>query len=316
MSSPNILCISLTPALDRYVTVNNFEFGKVSRTTHVDERAGGKNINAARALIQIGGKPLVISTLGGHSGDAIIDGAREEGIELLSIRTASVTRQFTVIWDERQKILTQISERWNEVTSKEWQSFIDLIKKQIQSDKIFDVAVISGRMPPGVNVNEVTILVDSIMDANIPCFVDSAGEALSPLLQAKPTVVKVNNIEAGDYFGKPIKTIDAAAEACERMVAQGIEFCIITMGVNGAVGATKSGSYHVDVDSKGLWAVGSGDSFLGAMAVKRSQGESWLNTMIAGAAAGIANAHRQVAGLLDMDQFERGIKEIKPTRLT
>ena len=57
---PHILCISLSPALDRYITVNKFEIGKINRTAQVDERAGGKCINVSRAIRQSGGNPLVV----------------------------------------------------------------------------------------------------------------------------------------------------------------------------------------------------------------------------------------------------------------
>jgi fructose-1-phosphate kinase PfkB-like protein len=201
------------------------------------------------------------------------------------------------------------------LTSKEWEAFIDLVIQQIDGKTVFDAATISGRMPSGVKAEEVTSLVRVIMDANIPCFVDSAGDTLGPLLAAKPTAVKINNSEASNYFGQSVNTLHEAGIACRQVVSQGIELCIITMGIHGAVGATKSEAYHVEIDGKGLWPVGSGDSFLAAAAVKWAQRRSLLDGMIAGTAAGTANAHRQIAGLLDMERFERVLKDARYTKL-
>lgn len=315
MNPPNILCISLSPALDRYMTVNNLEFGKMSRTSFVDERAGGKGINVARAIRQVGGRPLVISSLGGHSGDQIINSACAESIDLVSIKTESGTRQYTVIWDEARKELTQLSESWSKVTPAEWQAYLELVTEKINSDVTFSAAIISGRMPAGVKPDEVTSLVKLLMDAHIPCFVDSAGDTLGSLIATKPTAVKINNSEAATFLSRPINTIQEAAAACRQLVTQGIELCIITMGVQGAVGATNAEAHHVEVDGTGLWPVGSGDSFLGALVVKWSQGGTLLDSLIAGAAAGTANAHCQIAGLLDMPRFERGLKEAHFTQL-
>jgi 1-phosphofructokinase family hexose kinase len=313
---PNILCISLTPALDHYMTLNNFEFGKINRCLHFADRAGGKSINGARAIQQVGGKPLVISALGGHRGNAIIDYAHKEGIDLLSICTESETRQYTEIWDGASQVSTYLSEQWSNVTPQEWISYIELINEQIRNNTKFDAAVIAGGLPPGVECEEIIPLVKIFMDAGISCFVDSAGDSLGPLLTARPTVVKINNNEASNYLGEGIESVQDAVKACKHFISQGIESCVITMGVQGAVGATKSAVYHVNINNKGLWPVGSGDSFLGAMAVKWAQGEPWLNTLIAGAAAGTANAHRRISGLLDMEIYEFGLKTAQFTQLS
>ncbi len=316
MSQPHILCISLTPALDRYVTVGNFTLGNTSRATFVDERAGGKNINAARAVRQVGGIPLAIAALGGHSGAAIIEAARREGIALVSTPTRCGTRQFTVIWDSDCEIMTQVSEPWSEVTSDEWSRYVDLIDAQLNSSIAFGAAAISGRMPPGVPVEEITSLIRTIKEAGIPCYVDAAGATLSPVLAAQPNGIKINNNEASEYLRTPVNSVQEAAEACKKIVSGGAESCIITMGIHGAVSATRSNIYHVAIDDQGPWPVGSGDSFLAALVVRLAQGKSWLDALIAGAAAGTANAHRQVAGLLDSEKFERGLKEAHCIRLS
>jgi fructose-1-phosphate kinase PfkB-like protein len=257
-----------------------------------------------------------MAALGGHTGDAIIEAARLEGIELVSTRTESKTRHYTVVWDPTRKILTQLAERWSDVSAREWASFIDTVAKQVTNRTSFGAAAISGRMPPGVAVEEVTALVQLITSQGIPCYVDAAGATLEPLLAAKPNGVKINNIEAGEYLRAPINSVQEAATACQQVISQGIESCIITMGVHGAVGATESAAYHVTIADPGPWPVGSGDSFFGALVVKQAQGESWLNALIAGAAAGTANAHRQIAGLFDIEQFERGLAEARCVRLS
>ena len=315
-AKPNILCISLTPALDRYVSVKTLEFGKINRFPGVIERAGGKSINGARAMKLIGGKPLVISALGGHRGNAIIDYAQQEGIDLLSVPTKSETRQYTEIWDETNQISTHLSERWSRLTSEEWAAYLQLIDDQIKSDTKYAAAVIVGGMPPGVDYEEGFKLVKMFTNAGISCFIDSAGDTLGPLIAAKPTVVKINHHEAGHFLGVDIKSIQDALKACESIISQGIKSCVITMESQGSVGITASKAYHVHYDNEGLFPVGCGDSFLAAMVVKWAQGDPWLNTMIAGTAAATANAQRRISGRLDMEVYRRGLKEVQYTQLS
>ncbi len=311
---PNILCIALTPALDHYVTVDSFAIGKINRAVDVIDRAGGKSINGARAIQNVGGNPLVISALGGNRGALIKDYAQKEGIELLAVQTEEETRQYTEIWDGINNVSTHISEKWTKITPLEWKAYVNLIQEQIQINK-FGAAIISGSMPPGIEINEITKLVQLILDNGIACFVDSEGDALRYLLAAKPTVVKINQFEAGNFLGVNIDSIEDAISACKQIVTMGINSCVITLGDLGTIGATSSTVHHVTINNKGLWPVGSGDSFIGAMAVKWAQGESWLDTLIAGTAAGTANAHKRISGNLDMKIYELGLKTVQYTRL-
>ncbi len=150
-SKPNILCISLTPALDHYVTADGFTIGKINRAIDVMERAGGKSINGARAIQKVGGNPLVISALGGNRGALMMNYAQEEGIDILAVQTEDETRQYTEIWDGISKVSTHISEKWSQITPFEWKAYIELIQEQI-SCKEFGAAVISGGMPRVLNL--------------------------------------------------------------------------------------------------------------------------------------------------------------------
>jgi 1-phosphofructokinase len=308
---PNILCISLTPALDHYITVENLEFGKINRCLAVEEHAGGKSINGARAIKQVGGEPLVVCPLGGHHGDTIIDYAQKEGIDLISIPTKSETRQYTEIWDVTNNVSTHLSEHWSHVTPQEWSTYIELIKQQITQKTKFNAAIIAGGTPPGVDHKEMTTLVKTIQAAGVPCFIDSAGESLGYLLAAKPSVVKINASEASEYLDRDIASIQDVVGACKHFISLGVEACVITLGEDGAIGAKGDEIYHVTIDNKGLMPVGSGDSFLGAMAVKWSLEEQWGNILIAGAAAGTANSHLRISGMLDLAVYDLGLKTAK-----
>lgn len=311
INEPNILCLSLTPALDRYLTIDTFEFGKINRFNNIMERAGGKSINGARAIKQLGGIPFVLTMLGGYRGKAISEYAKNEKIDLLSVHLKSETRQYTEIWDETNLLSTHLSEQWNKVMPEEWRSYLDLVREIIKNKKIFSAAIISGGIPPGIDKKEAFYLAKMLVDSDILCLVDSAGETLEQLLEAKPDVVKINKFEAGNHLHFEINSIFDAAKACKTIMSQGIGSCVITLGEMGAVGAKGSQIYHVEIDNKGLMPVGSGDSFLGALAVNLAKGENWLQSLIAGSAAGTANAHCRISGMLDEEKYEIGLKTAK-----
>lgn len=303
---PKILYITLSPALDRYVTVSKFEVGDINRTVSVDERAGGKGINGARALQQIGGQAVVIAAIGGHSGREIINSAETENIQLIPISTKQGTRQYMVIWDEETHQMTHISESWSILETEEWEKILVEADRQLRMDK-FDAVVISGRMPFGIQIEKVKELMALINSLKYPIFVDSAGDTLVSMLESVPTVIKINNHEAAAYLGIEINSVEDASKACKMLLNGGSAMAIITLGVDGAVGASKDQVYYSHNEDLGPWPVGSGDSFLAAVVYNWALGKSLETIINSGVAAGTANAHKQVAGLFDIEKYQKGL---------
>ena len=74
----------------------------------------------------------------------------------------------------------------------------------------------------------------------------------------------------------------------------------MTLGLDGAVVVTAGDTTRlVPPDLRGAYAVGSGDAFLGGLAVAHARGESVSDAARLGLAAGIANAQLPGAGQLD-----------------
>ena len=62
--------------------------------------------------------------------------------------------------------------------------------------------VISGRLPAGVAPNLYSSLINTARAAGIETFVDSSGEALRVVIEAKPRFVKTNRQEAEELLGR------------------------------------------------------------------------------------------------------------------
>ena len=72
IKSEMILTVTLNPALDRILEIDNFQPGKVNLGAR--ERAsvaGGKGINVSRVVKTLGGKTLATGWLGGQKGKVI-----------------------------------------------------------------------------------------------------------------------------------------------------------------------------------------------------------------------------------------------------
>ena len=75
-----ILCLTPNPAVDRTLYVNPLKLGEVHRAEKVLFAAGGKGLNVARTIRTLGGDPLCMGPIGGHTGKLLADLAGQEGL--------------------------------------------------------------------------------------------------------------------------------------------------------------------------------------------------------------------------------------------
>jgi fructose-1-phosphate kinase PfkB-like protein len=97
----------------------------------------------------------------------------------------------------------------------------------------------------------------------------------------------------------------SAARAARTLLDLGAATAIVTLGPEGAVVATAVGASLLEPPAiRGAYPVGSGDAFLGGMAVGVARGDDIIEAARLGLAAGIANALVPGAGVLDPDAIE------------
>jgi 1-phosphofructokinase/tagatose 6-phosphate kinase len=87
-----IVTVTLNAAVDRTLTVPNFQLGHRHRASQSMTMAGGKGINVARALKLLDTPVIATGLAGGQTGERIIEElAREASLRLQSISDESRT---------------------------------------------------------------------------------------------------------------------------------------------------------------------------------------------------------------------------------
>jgi fructose-1-phosphate kinase PfkB-like protein len=134
----------------------------------------------------------------------------------------------------------------------------------------------------------------------VPVFGDTFGPALAAVLIEGPAVVKLNADEAGQSSAMAVSDASSAAEAGAVLRELGATWAVVTLRSAGAVVVGPGDQVHLlPPDVRGAYPVGSGDAFLGGLAVAYARGEPVVEAARLGLAAGIANAQIPGAGELD-----------------
>ncbi len=89
--------VSLNPAIDKTVYVENLEIGKVNKSTESKIDIGGKGINTAKVLKVLGAEVTSVAYLGGETGRFIEEKLSQLGVKQSNVYTKMPTRTNTKI---------------------------------------------------------------------------------------------------------------------------------------------------------------------------------------------------------------------------
>ncbi len=143
-----IVTVTLNAAIDRTLTVPNFQLGQRHRASAGLTLAGGKGINVARALKRLGVPVVATGLAGGRTGTRIIEELTGEAILNDFVRIAGESRTSTAVVDPTGGTYTEINE---------WGPHVEPDELQMLLDKLHYLAggaefvVLAGSLPRGVD---------------------------------------------------------------------------------------------------------------------------------------------------------------------
>src|SRR5204862_1234427 len=144
---PLIVTVTLNAALDRTVTVPNFQRGHRHRASQGLTLAGGKGISIARALKRLGAPVVATGLAGGRTGTRIVEELTAEAILNDFVRIVDESRTTTAVIDPTSASYTEIVEWGPHVEPDELEMLMDKLH-YLANDA--DAVVFAGSLPRGV----------------------------------------------------------------------------------------------------------------------------------------------------------------------
>ena len=160
--------VCLSPAIDVTYQVNNPVLGEVNRIDSIARRPGGKGLNVARILKQLGANPVLYAPLGGDSGEWIKQELEKLEIQSLITPIAATTRQAITIFSDE---VTVFNEPATDVTYHE----LDLLGESVGH---FQVLVVSGSIPKSISPSAFAAFLRGLDSRCDQLVVDTSGEHL------------------------------------------------------------------------------------------------------------------------------------------
>ena len=292
-----ILTVTFNLALDITYHVDAFERGHTTRVKTVARRAGGKGVNVARVLHELGHDVVVTGLAGGHTGEAAHAELSDAGLrhELVDIDGQS---RLTIVVVDSEGQATGFSEPGPLVTRDEWRAARDRFADLIRSAS---AVVLSGSLPPGVPADAYAHLIRAANDTQVPTLLDAEGDALGSGISARPPVVKINALELRATTGE--QEIEAGARILR---SEGADTVVITEGPAGLTyfgdeGVLRAASPKVLTGNP----TGAGDAVSASLAAGIVGAVPWPERLADAAALSAAAVNAPQAGSFDSDVYER-----------
>jgi 6-phosphofructokinase 2 len=179
----------------------------------------------------------------------------------------------------------------------------------IASLQPFEYLVISGSLPEGLASDFIEQLLAIAHEKGARSVLDTSGAALEQAVKSGGLyLIKPSLSELGHLVGEEITQPDQLARITGNLIDNGqCETLMVSMGAQGALLATRDKLERLHAPNvKKISTVGAGDSLLGAMLLKLSEGASVSEAARYGVAAGSASIMRSGTGLCgkaDTDQL-------------
>lgn len=262
-----ILTVTLNTSIDKaYQLDGTLEAGTVMRVARCSNSAGGKGLNASRAVASCGATVLATGFVGGHNGSLLLDLLERDGIPQRFVRVGSETRSCINVL-EGQGRSTEFLEPGASVTGEEFGRLVTLVREGAGRAS---VVTMSGSVPAGLPPTAWADLVSAVRAMGVPVILDSSGASLEQAVRAatKPTVIKPNVDEISQLIGHRIESSGEIVDAARHLHDAGIRDVIVSLGGDGAVLVTDEGAFRGTSPAiTVLNPVGSGDTLVGSYAV-------------------------------------------------
>jgi 1-phosphofructokinase/tagatose 6-phosphate kinase len=220
-----IVTVTLNAAVDRTLTVPNFQPGHRHRASASLTSAGGKGINVARALKELEAPVIATGLAGGRAGDRIIEELASEAILNDFVRISDESRTSTAVVDPTAGMLSEIYEWGPAVRAEELEMLLDKLR---YLSRVASFVVFSGSLPRDV---EDDFYAEAIRDLNrrgVQCVLDCEGEPLRIGVEAEPFLVSPNQREAESLVGQEFSDEEDFVMALDAIADLGARNVLIT----------------------------------------------------------------------------------------
>lgn len=303
----HVLCPN--PAIDKLYAIDGFAAGEDYPGQRPAVRFGGKGVNVARVLSQLGESVHLYAFMGEES-ETGFRREMEKRCACTFVTTQGACRTTVNIIDRANRRETVITEAGPTVADEHVQAMMCALEKNVQPD---DVVTCSGSIIAGAPQDLYARVSRLCSKKGARCALDTNAKTLpASLADAAYALGKPNERELCALLGRQRTQTPETLAAYARKLMPPYGALLVSMGAEGGVWAEKETAYLARVpDVKVVSTVGSGDASLAGALRAMSLGLGGEDALRLSMACGAANAMLGEVGSVNMQDVDAVLEKIE-----
>lgn len=268
MLHERIVTVTLNPAIDLTVGLDDLVPGQVHRAHSAISNAGGKGVNVAACLADWGADVTATGFLGAGNAQAFEILFRDKGVSDGFIRLPGETRTNVK--------LAEANGRTTDINLPGLSLDRSLMSRLVDRLAVLEptLLVLSGSLPAGLPPTIWADLAEAWCRRGVRVLLDVSGEPLTTALEREtlPYAVKPNRDELAAVMGE-IPDDAALLKQARALNAKGIALVVVSLGSEGAVFVSKDGALFAAPLKVGVVSsVGAGDAMVAGLCAGLAEG--------------------------------------------
>jgi tagatose 6-phosphate kinase len=298
-----IVTVTANLALDVTYSVDSLRPGTTHRVRTVRKQAGGKGVNVARLLSQLGHPTLILGLAGGLTGQQAREDLLAAGLNHQLVPMPGETRQtLTVVAGGDATVFSEPGSLIDDAT---WTALEASVSQALIDGAT--VLVCSGSLPPGAPADGYATLVRLARAHHVPVVVDAEGEPLLQAAKAGADLVKPNAAELTFTTG-----LTDHRQAAQSLRESGATAVAVSLGANGIYAVTAHGTWRARPPHRAAGnPTGAGDAAVAAFAAGIAGSATWPDLLRHAIALSAAAVAAPVAGAASLAVYHRLLPEIR-----
>jgi 6-phosphofructokinase 2 len=311
---PDIVTLTINPAVDIFVNVARVEPTVKMRCSAPKRDPGGGGINVARVVHRLDGSVAAIYPTGGAIGKLLHRLLDREGIDSIVTPSHVETRENFTAFEQETGLQYRFVLPGSPLHPPEWEAVLDKLANLTDKPRI---VVASGSVPPGVPDDIYADVARRVRKLGAKMVIDTSGPALAAALAEGVTLIKPNQNELSDFVGKGLDNDADRIAACRKLIDAGrTQMVALTLGEEGAMLVTRERALRAEpMRIEVASAVGAGDSFLGGLVTALAKDAPLEEAFRLAVAAGSAAVMSPGTELCSDDDVRRMLPRVVLTEL-
>lgn len=299
-----IYTVTANPAVDYTIFIQDLKIGKVNKAQKEAILYGGKGINVSIVLKNLGISSTALGFTAGFTGQAIEDGVSALGIKTDFIRLRSGTNRINIKIRSAEE--TDINGHGPDIPD---DAINELLAKTEKAGD-GDILILSGSVPDNCPHDLYERIMEKIRKRDVKVIVDATKDLLLNTLKYEPFLIKPNEYELGDLFGKNIESDEEITLYARKLQEKGARNVLVSLGQKGAVLFTETGELFRQAAPIGtvVNTVGAGDSMVAGFIAGYLDRNDYIYALKMGVAAGSASAFS--LGLAKKEMIDTALNKI------